>query len=142
MKLADLLVGAVVAAASMAASSQEMLALPSNFGGSNAAMMKMASEVAAVYFASLDTDRDGKVSLKEYMDPITRQFNDADTNHDGYLTQAELTASLAKEMAKSMAEQPVQGNVRPPTDLRAAPIELPVPAPGAFDRPLSGSRLN
>lgn len=41
-------------------------------------------------FKDLDTDEDGKISLKEVKGPLKRDFKKIDVNEDGFITKEEL----------------------------------------------------
>lgn len=53
---------------------------------------------AAVVFAALDTNHDGKISRQEAQkNPVvSRIFDQADKNHDGFLSKAEFEAAFGK----------------------------------------------
>ena len=51
-----------------------------------------ANETTDQILARLDKNHDGKVSLDEYLAPNLQKFDAADTNHDGIVTPAELSA--------------------------------------------------
>lgn len=53
--------------------------------------------MTAYCFHQMDSNGDGVVSMKEYMNYQRSQFKEADTNHDGKLTLDEMNAHKMKE---------------------------------------------
>ena len=43
-------------------------------------------------FSQLDTDKDGRISVKESQDGVARMFKEADTNKDGFISKEEMQA--------------------------------------------------
>jgi hypothetical protein len=41
----------------------------------------------------LDTDKDGRISKKEWMDFMSQEFDRLDTDHNGYINQKDLLAT-------------------------------------------------
>ena len=63
------------------------------------------------FMLELDTDRDGNVTLEEFMKPTQTGFREMDKNGDGLLTKPEVDA-YSKEMQQRMQqsyEQQQQG---------------------------------
>jgi hypothetical protein len=54
---------------------------------------------AALVFAALDTNKDGKVSQAEAQrnTMVSQDFADADKNHDGFLSKDEFVAAFGKK---------------------------------------------
>jgi Ca2+-binding EF-hand superfamily protein len=46
-------------------------------------------------FAAADRNRDGKLSLDEFLKAVSRDFDDADKNDDGVLDEVEMRAWIA-----------------------------------------------
>lgn len=51
---------------------------------------------AAPLMASVDSNKDGKITKAEHSAAVTARFNQMDTNKDGMLTEAEARASAGK----------------------------------------------
>lgn len=49
-------------------------------------------------FAKLDTDKDGKISKTEAAKGprLSKNFDNVDADHDGFVTRAEMTAAMTK----------------------------------------------
>lgn len=45
-------------------------------------------------FRKMDTNRDGAVDRQEYLTAMQERFDQTDANHDGMLTQDEMTARM------------------------------------------------
>jgi hypothetical protein len=58
-----------------------------------------ARKMAERQVARLDTDKDGKVSLQEYLARQSEAFSKADANGDGFVTQEEMVARHEKHHA-------------------------------------------
>lgn len=58
---------------------------------------------AQMFIQQLDADKDGKVSLEEFLAPGKKQFAQIDKNGDGYITQDEAQA-FQEEMRKRMEQ--------------------------------------
>lgn len=43
-------------------------------------------------FSQMDTDKDGRISVKESQDGAARMFKEADTNNDGFISKEEMQA--------------------------------------------------
>ena len=88
-----LLCMALVAAGLAAAT----LATPA-FADDDAAKAKIAKQIDKV-FARLDNDNDGKLSKSEASKGprLSKHFDTIDTNHDGFVTRAELAAAFARQ---------------------------------------------
>jgi Ca2+-binding EF-hand superfamily protein len=56
------------------------------------------------FMQELDTNRDGNVTLQEFMKPTEDGFREMDKNGDGLLTKPEVDA-YAKEMQQRMQQQ-------------------------------------
>jgi Ca2+-binding EF-hand superfamily protein len=55
------------------------------------------------FMMELDTDRDGNVTLEEFMKPTQNGFREMDKNGDGLLTKPEVDA-YSKEMQQRMQQ--------------------------------------
>ena len=55
-------------------------------------------------FNKIDTNNDGKISKKEYMDAVTKTFNKIDKNKDGSLTKDELKAIYKNDAGMFLKE--------------------------------------
>ena len=67
-------------------------------------------------YQDMDTNRDGKISKKEWMAAQERQFNRLDKNGDGFITKDEVRADMMDRMRSAQPSQqgaPSQGG-RPP----------------------------
>ena len=42
----------------------------------------------------IDTDKDGRISKKEWMDFMSAEFDRLDTDHNGYIDQKDLMATV------------------------------------------------
>ena len=73
-----------------------MAALAAPAFADDAANTKRAKHVDDV-LARLDTDKDGKISKDEASKGprLSKHFDEVDTDHDGFVTKAELTAAMA-----------------------------------------------
>jgi Ca2+-binding EF-hand superfamily protein len=58
-----------------------------------AAPQMQAHETAQQIIGSIDSSKDGKVSLQEYQARPLANFNKLDSNHDGTVTQQEIAAA-------------------------------------------------
>ena len=56
------------------------------------------------FMQELDTNRDGKVTLQEFMKPTEDGFREMDENGDGFLTKPEVDA-YSKKMQEQMQQQ-------------------------------------
>lgn len=56
-----------------------------------------------MFIIQLDINKDGKVSLEEFMMPQQEQFKFMDKDGDGYITEAEFEA-FAQEMRQKMQQ--------------------------------------
>jgi Ca2+-binding EF-hand superfamily protein len=63
-----------------------------------------APDPSAQFMQELDTNRDGNVTLEEFMKPTQDGFREMDKNGDGLLTKPEVDA-YAKEMQQRMQQQ-------------------------------------
>ena len=68
-------------------------------GGHIGGMGMMGLGLQGPMFAMADTNRDGKVTLKEATDAALRRFDMADTNHDRQLAPAEMQAARGRWQA-------------------------------------------
>lgn len=62
-----------------------------------------AQKMVDNHIASLDTDKDGKVSRQEFLARQSEAFSKADGNADGYVTKEELAAQHDKHHAEMAA---------------------------------------
>jgi hypothetical protein len=60
-------------------------------------------------FQEMDTDHDGKISKKEWMDFQEKQFKRFDRNGDGFITKDEVRADWKERMGAEQQQRP-----RPP----------------------------
>ena len=60
-------------------------------------------------FQEMDTDHDGKISKKEWMDFQEKQFKRFDKNGDGFITRDEVRADWKERMGAEQQQKP-----RPP----------------------------
>jgi Ca2+-binding EF-hand superfamily protein len=51
-------------------------------------------------FKDLDTNEDGKISLKEVKGPLKKDFKKIDTNEDGFLSKKEIKKALKPKRKK------------------------------------------
>jgi len=74
----------------------------------DATSTKRAKHVDDV-LARLDTNKDGKISKDEASKGprLSKHFDEVDTDHDGFVTKAELTAAMAHH---AKAKQPPAGS--------------------------------
>lgn len=56
------------------------------------------TEMAKRQLERFDLNKDGKVSLKEFLAPATESFAKIDLNHDGFVTAEELAESHKRQM--------------------------------------------
>jgi len=59
-----------------------------------------------IFMQKLDMDADRKVSSKEFLKPYEAQFAHLDSNQDGYIDEAEITAFDAKMRSRSQQTTP------------------------------------
>lgn len=74
------------------------------------------------FFSDLDGDKDNKVSLDEFLVPMTNKFKSIDSNQDGFITREEFEISFEnyqKTMMKSMPNRPggAMPNKMPPPQM-------------------------
>jgi Ca2+-binding EF-hand superfamily protein len=55
--------------------------------------LAIATEAAKQLLLAMDTDKNGKISKREWMKFVEEEFNRLDVNHDGELDVKELTQS-------------------------------------------------
>ncbi len=53
----------------------------------------IAEQNAKQIMLLMDTDKDGRISKKEWMNFMSKEFDRLDTNHDGYIDQKDLLAT-------------------------------------------------
>lgn len=58
-------------------------------------------------FNKIDTNKDGRVSKKEYIDAVIKSFNRLDKNRDGFLTKDELKAIDKNDAKKFIKEEDI-----------------------------------
>lgn len=87
-------------------------------------------------FQMLDFNKDGKISRKELMlvPKLYAGFDEADTNHDNYLTMEEVRVFAAKYRARRDAAKAAQAAQAAQTAAQAAPA-----APQSAPEPATGS---
>jgi len=56
----------------------------------------IAEQNAKEIMLLMDTDKDGRISKKEWMDFMSKEFDRLDTNHDGYIDQKDLLATVIR----------------------------------------------
>ena len=56
-------------------------------------------------FQDMDTDHDGKISKKEWMDFHEKQFKRIDKNGDGFITKDKVRADLKERMSADRQQQ-------------------------------------
>ncbi len=64
-------------------------------------------DMAAMFMQRFDADKDGKVSLAEFLDPSEKQFRAMDTNGDGAIDQNEINAfdQMMRQRMEQMRKQ-------------------------------------
>ena len=58
--------------------------------------------MSEMFFSKMDTNDDGEISRAEYNRHAAKWFHDTDTDHNGRLTQDEVTDQFERERAKMM----------------------------------------
>lgn len=71
-----------------------------------------AGAAANRYFDVVDTDRDGRISLAEYLDRMTWAFRRMDANGDGVLDPGEQLAPNSPRLTRAELEARLQGQFR------------------------------
>lgn len=88
-----------------------LLAAAPVFAPTGMAQQGQMPDLAAMFTQQFDTDKDGKVSLEEYLDPqveqMEQQFNNMDTNGDGVVDQSEIQAmaDMMRQRMEQMRQQ-------------------------------------
>lgn len=54
----------------------------------------IATQNAKEIMLLMDTDKDGRISKKEWMDFMSKEFDRLDTDHNGYIDQKDLLATM------------------------------------------------
>lgn len=65
-------------------------------------------------FQDMDTNRDGKISKKEWMAAQERQFNNLDRNRDGSITKDEVLSDMQQRMRSVQPPPESSGRGAPP----------------------------
>jgi Ca2+-binding EF-hand superfamily protein len=73
-------------------------------GGGATELDSRMEQAIDMMFREMDTDHDGKISKKEWMDFQEKQFRLIDKNGDGFITKDEVRADM-KEMRKKKTPQ-------------------------------------
>jgi len=96
-------------------------------------------EMAARQLTRFDKNKDGKVTLKEFLEPAQTNFRKFDTNKDGFVTPEELAAAHKLQMDEFMKQRaamtaangakptPSQALAKAEADKRIVPTATPAP---------------
>jgi hypothetical protein len=63
----------------------------------------IALQNAKQILALMDTDKDGRISKKEWMDFMSKEFDRVDKDHNGYIDQKELLSTMIQVQRPSPA---------------------------------------
>ena len=103
---------------------------------------KMPNELeqAKQQLGHFDTNKDGKVSLKEFLVPGEDSFKKMDLTHDGFVTAEEIIASRKAQMAEVFAKMKAANSaaaLNKPKDMgsQPAPASVTVVAPAKTNTP-------
>lgn len=83
---------------------------------------------AKMSVTAMDTDKNGTVSLKEFLATPTRHFEEMDANKDGQVTAEELLAFHKKKVAEA---EKAHAAMSMATQLKAAPASNALGQPAA-----------
>ena len=82
---------------------------PPDRGGPQAGTDPRMEQMIDRMFQDMDTDHDGKISKKEWMDFHEKQFKRFDKNGDGFITKDEVRADIKERMgAEQQRPRPPQ----------------------------------
>jgi len=65
----------------------------------------ISEENAKQIMLLMDTDKDGRISKQEWMDFMAKEFDRLDTDHNGYIDQKDLLATVIRVRAVNPAVQ-------------------------------------
>lgn len=89
-------------------------------------------QMAKQQIARFDTNKDGKVSLDEFLKPAKDSFKRTDANNDGFVTAEELVAFNKRQMEEFMK---TRGIPHSPTAPAKAVAPVKAVAPAAQEKP-------